>query len=129
MLQSRETIPFLVVNHVCPQSSVCTDTSLKGRLASSFPLEFTKSISGLKTSSIKQRKGPCISLDGPFHALLRSVFVRGALCLLDTTFFLAASTFTQCITSIGQGFSLWLEVLFLVLIGRIVFDDHRLFVA
>ena len=37
MLQSRETIPFLVVN-VFPQSSVDTGTSHKDRMASSFPL-------------------------------------------------------------------------------------------
>ena len=38
MLQSRETIPFLVANHMWPQLSVTTDTSHKDRIASSFPL-------------------------------------------------------------------------------------------
>ena len=51
MLQSRETIPFLVVN-VYPQSSVDANTSHKDRIASSFFLFlFTKSIiSGIKLS-------------------------------------------------------------------------------
>ena len=37
MLQSRDTIPFLVVN-VCPQPSVDTDTGHKDGMASSVPL-------------------------------------------------------------------------------------------
>ena len=47
----RETIPFLVVS-VCLQLSVDTDTSHNDRIASSFLHSFTKSISGIKTSSI-----------------------------------------------------------------------------
>ena len=48
-MQSRDTIPFLVVNHVNPLLSVDTDTSQKDRIASAFPLQFAKSISGIKT--------------------------------------------------------------------------------
>ena len=56
MLQSRETIPFLVVNYVCPQSSVDTDTSHKDRIASSFPL-VNNWISGVqKTSSLYSKE-------------------------------------------------------------------------
>ena len=51
MLQSRETIPFFVVN-VCPRLSVNNDKNHKDGIASSFSLLFTKSKSGIKKRSL-----------------------------------------------------------------------------
>ena len=72
MLQSRETIPFWVVNHAWPQSSVDTDTSHKDRIASSFPLYFTKSIIGTQKTVFHIAKKR--SLVQAWKVLLRSFF-------------------------------------------------------